>query len=258
MRLQLLFAAGASLPEQAFSTPPAAPLSARLFLAPAGPSAARGSIVAQPAMVPVPPAVLPPASPAPARPVARRRTWPGAAAAVLLGASLGAVAAALQTSGTEKVAAISSLDELSNKLALSREGRKSAHQDGDLLCIKFYSSWCKACKAIAPKYNALAEEHDDQAYFYEMRFSKELKDVFSELGVTKMPCVQFYRGATGRLATVVCGPRKWADVRDHLQMYLEDNDTDVEECELNAELTECISRLQLQPTVTLGVQGNDN
>ena len=109
------------------------------------------------------------------------------------------------------------------------------------MCIKFYASWCKSCKAIAPKYSALAEKYSDQADFYEMMFTttKDMKELFSELKVKKTPCVQFYRGDKGRLATIVCGPKHWTDVGKNLDMYLNEDLEEPLECVLNDDLTEC-------------------
>jgi thiol-disulfide isomerase/thioredoxin len=145
-----------------------------------------------------------------------------------------------------KIEEIASREEFHKKVAVSREGAKSGHQDGDLFCVKYYAAWCKSCKAIAPKYAALAEKYDEHVSFYEMKFvnTAERKEIFKELGVTKTPCVQFYRGAD-RLATVTCSTRHWTDVEKHLEMYLDESLED--ECEINKEFTECIAKMHLQP-----------
>jgi thioredoxin 1 len=165
-----------------------------------------------------------------------------ASGAALLLALLGsATVAVMHTAGAEQVRAIMSRDEFYEKLVASRDGKKSGYSDGDLLCIKFYASWCKSCKAIAPKYKALADEYNGQAHFYEIQFSttKEMKDLFMELNVTKTPSVQFYRGDKGRLATVVCGPKRWTDVGKHLDMFLNHDNDELLECVLDGDLTEC-------------------
>jgi thioredoxin 1 len=161
--------------------------------------------------------------------------------ALLLALLGGGTVAALTTTGSETVEMITSRDDFYEKLASSREGKKTGHPDGDLLCIKFYAAWCKSCKAIAPKYTALAEKYNDQVHFFEMQFAttKEMKELFSELKVKKTPCVQFYRGDKGRLATIVCGPRHWTDVGKNLDMYLHEDMDEPLECVLNEDLTEC-------------------
>jgi thioredoxin 1 len=149
--------------------------------------------------------------------------------------------AVMHSAGIEQVGSITSREDFYEKLGSSRDGKKSGCSDGDLFCIKFYASWCKSCKAIAPKYKALADEYTGQAHFYEIQFSttKEMKDLFTELNVTKTPSVQFYRGEKGRLSTVVCGPKRWTDVEKHLDMYLNDNNDELLECVLDGDLTEC-------------------
>jgi thioredoxin 1 len=149
--------------------------------------------------------------------------------------------AVMHAAGAEQVGVITSREDFYKKLASSRDGKKSGYPDGDLLCIKFYASWCKSCKAIAPKYTALADKYNGQAHFYEIQFSttKEMKDLFTELNVKKTPSVQFYRGDKGRLATIVCGPKRWTDVGEHLDMYLNDKMDEPLECVLDGDLTEC-------------------
>jgi len=140
-----------------------------------------------------------------------------------------------------KVATVASLDEFYDKLTVASKGMKSGHKDGDLVCIKFYSSWCKSCKAIAPKYDALADKYDDRVYFCEMRFTKDMKETFSDLQVKKMPSFQFWRGEKGRLETKVCGPSKFREVGRTLEKYLEGDIHDPLECELDKELRACIA-----------------
>lgn len=63
------------------------------------------------------------------------------------------------------------------------------------------------------------EEFGDEAAFYEIEFSAN-KDLCRRLDIKKLPCVQFFRGAEGHVATVMCGPSKFPDVRLKLEDLL--------------------------------------
>ena len=118
--------------------------------------------------------------------------------------------------------------------------------DDKLVAIKFYASWCRACKSIAPKralgasipstrsvarrgpsvfspygrFERLAKEFTgDEAQFFEIEFSAN-KDLCRRLEIKKLPCVQFFRGSEGCVDTVMCGPSKFPGVRVKLEELL--------------------------------------
>ena len=92
-----------------------------------------------------------------------------------------------------------------------------AKSAGDgIVAIKFYAGWCRACKTIAPRFERLAKEFGEEAAFYEIEFSAN-KDLCRRLDIKKLPCVQFFQGAEGHAATVMCGPSKFPEVRLKLE-----------------------------------------
>jgi thioredoxin 1 len=93
--------------------------------------------------------------------------------------------------------------------------------EGDkIVAIKFHASWCRACKSIAPRFKCLAKEFGGEAAFYQIEFSAN-KDLCRRLDIKKLPCVQFFQGAEGNVATVLCGPSKFPDVRLKLEDLLD-------------------------------------
>lgn len=88
-----------------------------------------------------------------------------------------------------------------------------------LVVVKFYASWCRACKTIEPRFKRLAVEFHDLAKFYEIEFS-ENKELCRRLGVKKLPLVQFYRGTDGQLDSLMAGPSKFSDVRAKVEELL--------------------------------------
>ena len=90
-----------------------------------------------------------------------------------------------------------------------------------LVVVKFFASWCRACKTIEPKFKRLANDFKGTGTFYEVEFSAN-KDLCKSLDIKKLPCAQLYEH--GRLIeTVVCGPSKFPDVRAAIEKHLEDD-----------------------------------
>lgn len=85
-----------------------------------------------------------------------------------------------------------------------------------LVVVKFYASWCRACKTIEPRFRRLATEFHDSAHFYEVEFG-ENKELCRSLEIKKLPCVNFYRGSDECLDTLMAGPSKFATVRSKVE-----------------------------------------
>ncbi|EGB07552.1 hypothetical protein AURANDRAFT_8418, partial [Aureococcus anophagefferens] len=80
--------------------------------------------------------------------------------------------------------------------------------DDRLVAVKFYASWCRACKSIAPRFERLAKEFaGDEVQFFEIEFAAN-KELCRRLNIKKLPCVQYFRGSLGCVDTVMCGPSK--------------------------------------------------
>eukprot|EP00611_Tribonema_gayanum_P021400 TRINITY_DN4103_c0_g1_i4.p1 TRINITY_DN4103_c0_g1~~TRINITY_DN4103_c0_g1_i4.p1 ORF type:complete len:190 (-),score=29.80 TRINITY_DN4103_c0_g1_i4:1144-1713(-) len=73
--------------------------------------------------------------------------------------------------------------------------------------IKFYDTFCRACKAIAPKFERMAQENPGVS-FYEVEF-RENKPLCKSLGITMLPTIQIYRGAAGKVASMPVGPKRF-------------------------------------------------
>ena len=147
---------------------------------------------------------------------------------------------AIQRPGTPgQIAPIKTTDDYHQLL-------QDATDQNRLVVIKFYASWCRACKSIAPKrapgasipstrsvarrgpsvispydrFERLAKEFTgDEAQFFEIEFSAN-KDLCRRLEIKKLPCVQFFRGSEGCVDTVMCGPSKFPGVRVKLEELL--------------------------------------
>lgn len=59
--------------------------------------------------------------------------------------------------------------------------------------LDFYSTECPPCEALAPKFEALAEQFAGQARFVKI-FRQGNRELAQRLGVTGSPTLVFYRG----------------------------------------------------------------
>jgi thiol-disulfide isomerase/thioredoxin len=59
--------------------------------------------------------------------------------------------------------------------------------------LDFFSTECPPCEALAPKYEALAEQYGGRVEFVKI-FRQNNRDLAARLGVTGSPTVLFYRG----------------------------------------------------------------
>eukprot|EP00533_Pseudo-nitzschia_delicatissima_P002619 CAMPEP_0116086690 /NCGR_PEP_ID=MMETSP0327-20121206/4985_1 /TAXON_ID=44447 /ORGANISM="Pseudo-nitzschia delicatissima, Strain B596" /LENGTH=274 /DNA_ID=CAMNT_0003577749 /DNA_START=146 /DNA_END=970 /DNA_ORIENTATION=+ len=89
-----------------------------------------------------------------------------------------------------------------------------------LIIVKVFSPWCKTCKAMAPKFHAVAKRVDIRdaptklpIVWVSLAHSKEIcRLVKSELGVSAVPSVVFHAGDGEVVDSFRCGPSKVATV----------------------------------------------
>ena len=75
-----------------------------------------------------------------------------------------------------------------------------------IVVIKFFASWCRACKAMAPKISRVAEDWPD-IEFYEIMFDDN-KKLCKSLGIKILPFVEIVAGTAGKVESFSCGPSK--------------------------------------------------
>ena len=89
-----------------------------------------------------------------------------------------------------------------------------------LIIVKVFSPWCKTCKAMAPKFQAIAKRVDIKdaptklpILWVSLTHSKEIgRLVKSELGVSAVPSVVFHAGDGEVVDSFRCGPSKVSTV----------------------------------------------
>lgn len=78
-----------------------------------------------------------------------------------------------------------------------------------IVVLKFFAPWCRACKAMSPKFVRVADDDmckDMPVVFAEMSIQHN-KEFVKEIGVLALPTVQFYVGGSLH-DSFACGPSK--------------------------------------------------
>ena len=83
---------------------------------------------------------------------------------------------------------------------------REAEEADRLVVIKFYASWCRACKAMAPKFVRVAEDWPE-IEFHEILFDNN-KKLCKSLGIKILPYMEIVDGSRGKVDGFTCGPSK--------------------------------------------------
>jgi len=96
----------------------------------------------------------------------------------------------------------------------------AAHGD-KLIILKLFAPWCRACKALAPKFIMIKKDEKLQnipIIFAEMSAVGN-KEFLKNLGVLALPSVQFYAGSE-IVESFPCGPSKVSVLRKKLIIFI--------------------------------------
>ena len=77
------------------------------------------------------------------------------------------------------------------------------------LCIKIYATWCRSCKAVAPKFARLAKDPEYSHVEFCALLFDENKALCKKLGIKTLPGIQVIAGSKGRLSPFTAGPSKF-------------------------------------------------
>ena len=65
-------------------------------------------------------------------------------------------------------------------------------QKGGIAVVDFSAAWCGPCRALAPHFDALAEENNDKANFFKVDI-EEAEQTAAELGIMSVPTIIFFK-----------------------------------------------------------------
>jgi Ca2+-binding EF-hand superfamily protein/CRP-like cAMP-binding protein/thiol-disulfide isomerase/thioredoxin len=92
-----------------------------------------------------------------------------------------------------------------------------------LVIIKFYASYCQACRALGPKFIAVKEDPQLQnlpIIWADYESSRNNKELFQQLNVLTLPTVHFYDGSRGLIENFPCGPAKIPLLKKKLARFI--------------------------------------
>lgn len=130
--------------------------------------------------------------------------------------------------GTTDASTLGAMPEMTNKGVYQIKSEeqyqnfRKAHPD-KLVVIKFFASYCRACKALEPQF--IAVKNDDQLanlpiVWAEYQSQRKNKELFQKLSVVALPTVQFYDGPRGLVENFPCGPAKIPLLKQKLAQFL--------------------------------------
>ncbi len=86
-----------------------------------------------------------------------------------------------------------------------------------LVVVDFFAPWCRACRALFPKFKKLCIENPN-VRFVGVNF-EENKGLARGLGVKVLPFFHFYRGAEGRVGAFTASVSKVQLLKDAIADY---------------------------------------
>jgi Ca2+-binding EF-hand superfamily protein/thiol-disulfide isomerase/thioredoxin len=92
-----------------------------------------------------------------------------------------------------------------------------------LVVLKFFAPWCRACKGLEPKFLQIAndEKYQDLPIMWADLSIQHNKDFVKSLGVLALPSVQFYANG-GLVESFPCGPSKVPILKRKLAQFIDE------------------------------------
>lgn len=77
---------------------------------------------------------------------------------------------------------------MSNLIHFSKAGFEKALENGGVVVVDFWATWCGPCRMIAPAIEKLADEYAGKAVVGKIDVDQE-EDLAREFGIMSIPCV---------------------------------------------------------------------
>lgn len=126
------------------------------------------------------------------------------------------------------------------------------------MVIKFYASYCRACKALEPLFVRVKDDPQLKGLpivWAEYQSQRSNKDLFARLGVIALPTVHFYDGSRGLVENFPCGPAKVPLLKQKLARFLNTR-VDAKTLQLK-DVQDDRSELDSQPSMERNVDTNN-
>eukprot|EP00527_Entomoneis_sp_CCMP2396_P008345 CAMPEP_0198145458 /NCGR_PEP_ID=MMETSP1443-20131203/23651_1 /TAXON_ID=186043 /ORGANISM="Entomoneis sp., Strain CCMP2396" /LENGTH=220 /DNA_ID=CAMNT_0043809117 /DNA_START=106 /DNA_END=765 /DNA_ORIENTATION=+ len=98
--------------------------------------------------------------------------------------------------------------------------REVVDEEDRIVCVRFYASWCRACKVIAPAFRRLPLLFPS-VKFVEVPVTKENTYLHQGLGITTLPFAHLYHPGVGLVEERKVGRKNFRAFRDIMKTYVE-------------------------------------
>jgi len=93
-----------------------------------------------------------------------------------------------------------------------------AEEKNKVTVVRFYATWCKACKAIKPKFYQLAQLHPEVS-FVEVPVTEENADLHQGLGIPTLPFGHIYHPDAGLVEEMKIGRASFGKFAKTMSWY---------------------------------------
>lgn len=131
---------------------------------------------------------------------------------------------------TNQVRTVVTLEEL-------QECRNECDAKGSLMIVRFFSHWCKSCKAVEPMYKRLARQNPEVT-FVDIPITRDNEQVRDALNVVAVPFGHIYHPTAGLMEELNMGRRFWSEFQDIFHRYTKGS------CEVGGEAFEYLDPIQ--------------
>jgi thiol-disulfide isomerase/thioredoxin len=107
-----------------------------------------------------------------------------------------------------------------------------------LMVVKFYAPWCRACKAVEPKFLQISKDpkYADIPIVWGQLSVQHNKAYVKSLGIMALPSIQIYAGSEGLVENFPCGPSKVPMLRRKITETINDK---IDPSTLTLKYTDC-------------------
>eukprot|EP00591_Stephanopyxis_turris_P015126 CAMPEP_0195539186 /NCGR_PEP_ID=MMETSP0794_2-20130614/49921_1 /TAXON_ID=515487 /ORGANISM="Stephanopyxis turris, Strain CCMP 815" /LENGTH=183 /DNA_ID=CAMNT_0040673209 /DNA_START=446 /DNA_END=997 /DNA_ORIENTATION=- len=115
-----------------------------------------------------------------------------------------------RTERPENLQVVRTLDEYKNIVGMEKER---------IIVVKFFATWCKACKAIRPAFHKLVKQYPN-VLFVEVPVSEKNSALHQGLGVPSLPFGHIYHPSAGLVEELKIARKHFPRLADSLQSYV--------------------------------------
>lgn len=90
-----------------------------------------------------------------------------------------------------------------------------------MVVVRFFAPWCRACKAVAPMYEKLANEYSPSVKFVQVPLTKQNAFLHEGLGVRSHPFAHIYHPTAGLVEEMSMNKRVFHEFRHILETYID-------------------------------------